>query len=113
MNHISGHVFNYQFSNLKIERIGTGWRASTATDIDLSLLDINWRQASAERSDIDLLSSTKIDSVTLFLAGDESERVYRLVTLENANYLVNEQQVAFKINTQSREQLFPFTQFKN
>lgn len=103
-------VLLYQYPTVKIERIGTGWRASKALDYDLSLLDVDWRQAQGKLLEGEFDNALTLEHVTIHLAGIESPITYQLIKMDEQYGLVDNQQRILLLSEQQRMLLFPFTQ---
>lgn len=106
-------VLTLTFPNLKIERIGTGWRANKDVAFDLSLLELNWRQANGELVERELTESQAITQAELVVAGYEQSIVYTLYRDADGFLLKDNQQRILAIENQTQLQLFPFLNEKN
>ena len=105
-------ILTMAFSDIKIERIGTGWRATKATDVDLHLLDINWQQAVGELVNVVPDNAILSDSAQFVLAGNTSFVSFSLIEGEHSIVLKDHQGRYLRIDSQTRNQLFPFIEFK-
>lgn len=101
-------VLTLTFPNLIIERIGTGWRANKDVAFDLSLLELNWRQANGELVERELSESQAITQAELVIAGYEQSIVYTLYQDADGFLLKDNQQRILAIENQIQLQLFPF-----
>jgi hypothetical protein len=105
-------ILTMEFNDIQIERIGTGWRATKDTDEDLHLLDINWQQATGELVNVVPDNTVLSDTAQFVLAGDTSFVSYSLIEGEDNIVLKDHQGRYLIIDSQTRNQLFPFTEYK-
>ncbi|WP_052140838.1 hypothetical protein [Pseudoalteromonas piratica] len=104
-------VLTYQYSDFKIERIGTSWRANTQLALDLELLDLNWRQATGELLPQIDENTSALTYVEIYIAGYERSLVFNVFSMPNSCYLEDNQSRRLKLNKQTCSQLFPNTEF--
>ena len=104
-------VLTYQYSDFKIERIGTSWRTNKQLNIDVELLDLNWRQASGEMMPIVDEKSSALASVEIFIAGYDRSLVFDVFTTPGGCFVDDNQARRLKLDKQTCNQLFPTTEF--
>lgn len=106
-------VLTYQYRDFKIERIGTNWRINKPLDLDLQLLDLNWRQATGEIISVADETSPQLalTSVTLFIAGYDRSLVFDVFTMPDGCFVDDNQARRLKLDQQTCSQLFPTTEF--
>ncbi len=108
---LNSAVLTYQYSDFKIERIGTSWRTNKQLNIDVELLDLNWRQASGEMMPIVDEKSLALASVELFIAGYDRSLVFDVFTTPGGCFVDDNQARRLKLDKQTCNQLFPTTEF--
>mgnify|MGYP007022321588 CR=1 FL=1 len=104
-------VLTYQYSDFKIERIGTSWRTNKQLNLDIELLDLNWRQASGEMIPVVDEKSLALASVELYIAGYDRSLVFDVFTTPDGCFVDDNQARRLKLDKQTCNQLFPTTEF--
>ncbi|WP_372767220.1 hypothetical protein [Pseudoalteromonas sp.] len=104
-------VLTYQYSDFKIERIGTSWRTNKQLNLDIELLDLNWRQATGEVIPVVDEKSLVLASVELNIAGYDRSLVFDVFTTPDGCFVDDNQARRLKLDKQTCNQLFPTTEF--
>ncbi|ATC99605.1 hypothetical protein [Pseudoalteromonas spongiae] len=104
-------VLTYQYSDFKIERIGTSWRTNKQLNIDVELFDVNWRQASGEIIPITNEQASSLASVELYIAGYDRSLVFDVFATLDGCFVDDNQARRIKLDKQTCSQLFPTTEF--
>lgn len=104
-------VLTYQYNDFKIERIGTSWRANKHLNLDVELLDLNWRQASGEMIPLINEKFPAFASVELYIAGYDRSLVFDVFSMPDGCFVDDNQARRLKLDKQTCNQLFPTTEF--
>ena len=94
-------ILTMEFGAIKLERIGNGWRTQPASELPSDVLAqkvSNWRRATMKLTDPIVLENPFV--VVVWLAGEQTGRVFQLEQVGNV-VVVNHQQQTYRIDQTS------------